>query len=60
MEFDPFGISPDCNSPDLHPVQSPFTTLASPSSTAPLVPLAAPSSTAPPVRGGEIVGSEVR
>jgi hypothetical protein len=47
MEFDSFGISPDCKSPDLHPVQSPFTILASPSSTAPLVPL------------GEIVGSEV-
>jgi hypothetical protein len=38
MEFDPFGISPDSNSPDLRPVQS----------TAPLLPLAAPSSTAGP------------
>ena len=52
MDFDPFGISPDCNaplnSPDLHPVSSPFTNLASPSSSAPLVPL------------GKIGGSEVR
>jgi hypothetical protein len=53
MEFDPFGISPDSNSPDLHPVQSTFTSLASPSSTAPLLPLVAPSSTAGPVRGGK-------
>jgi hypothetical protein len=59
MEFDPFGISPGCNSPDLHLVQSPFTTLASPSSTASLVPLGVPSSTAPLVPLGEIVGSEV-
>ena len=50
MEFDPFGISPDSNPPDLRPVQS----------TAPLLPLAAPSSTAGPVTGGEIGASEVR
>ena len=52
MDLDPPEISAVCitrmNSPDLHPVPSPFTNLASPSSSAPLVPL------------GEIGGSEVR